>query len=355
MVYKGRRPSFNMQGIKKYFNFILVIMVTALLLSGCGDREYVLTTGFKSDELMRINNKSCYLSEMMLYLTTVQNQYEAVYGKDIWQQSQDGESLEKKVKDMVLAKVAQVKVMNLMAESYGLTLSEEELTEVKKTAMAFFASLNDAEQELIGISEEDVNNIYCEYALANKVYEYVISDVNPEISDDEARTVTVQQILIKSFATDANGKVVEYSERMRKEAFEKAQLVREMVIEDNASFESLAAKYNEDDEVTYTFSRGVMPAAFEEVAFSLDTGEVSEVVETEYGYHIIKCVSEFNLEETLKNKESILKQRKEQAFDEEYDAFLTGLTKLLNEKLYDSITMIKDDRVKTQSFFDVDF
>jgi len=34
--------------------------------------------------------------------------------------------------------------------------------------------------------------------------------------------------------------------------------------------------------------RGFMPAAFDEVAFSLDEGAVSEVVETRFGYHIIK-------------------------------------------------------------------
>ncbi|GAI11028.1 unnamed protein product, partial [marine sediment metagenome] len=36
------------------------------------------------------------------------------------------------------------------------------------------------------------------------------------------------------------------------------------------------------------FSRGKMIPAFEEAAFALEAGEFSEVVETPYGYHIIK-------------------------------------------------------------------
>ena len=37
-----------------------------------------------------------------------------------------------------------------------------------------------------------------------------------------------------------------------------------------------------------TFNRGEMVPAFEEAAFSLETGQVSGVVETRYGYHLIK-------------------------------------------------------------------
>lgn len=359
MVHKGRRFDSYMFGLKSLrlnrIRIVLAVLILSFLLSGCTDREFVITTGFESNELMRINDKSCYLPEMMLYLTTVQNKYEAVYGPGIWEQSEDGESLETMVKDMVLAKVAQVKVMNLMADSYNLSLTDEEKLVVSRTAMEFYASMNETERTLIGVSEDDVYDIYCEYALADKVYEYVISDINPEISDDEARKVTVQQILIKTYALDSKGQRVEYSDRAKAEALEKAELVRSLCVEEGASFESLAAKYNEGDEITYSFGRGEMPKAFEDCAFSLDSQAVSEVVETEFGYHIIKSVSKFNLEETQQNKEMILKQRKESVFDETYDEFLITLTKLLNEKLYASIEMIHDDRVKTTSFFDVDF
>jgi peptidyl-prolyl cis-trans isomerase C len=38
------------------------------------------------------------------------------------------------------------------------------------------------------------------------------------------------------------------------------------------------------------FERGVMPAAFDEAAFALAVGEVSEIVETDYGFHLFKVL-----------------------------------------------------------------
>lgn len=39
------------------------------------------------------------------------------------------------------------------------------------------------------------------------------------------------------------------------------------------------------------FSRGVMPPQFDEVAFSLRVGQVSDVIATEYGFHIFKLIA----------------------------------------------------------------
>lgn len=341
--------------VKRIINLILACIVLLTTLSGCSGRTIVITTGFDNDELMRINDKTCYLPEMMLYLTTVQNQYEEVYGPEIWEQSQDGVTMEQKIKDMVLAKIAQIKVMNLMAESYGLSLSEIENNVVSDAAQVFYDSLTAKERGLIGVNDTDVYNIYREYALANKVYDYVIRDINPEISDDEARTITVQQILIKTYDLDGEGKKIDYSDRAMEEAYSRAVYVRDLLSVGDSSFESIAAKYNEGDELSYTFQRGEMPAEFEEAAFSLDKDEISDVVKTEFGYHIIKCISDFDLEETQKNKIEILAKRKEEVFDKTYDDFLTTLTKTLNEKLYDSIIMIHDPEVTTDTFFDVGF
>ncbi len=79
----------------------------------------------------------------------------------------------------------------------------------------------------------------------------------------------------------------------------------------------------------------------------------SDVVETEYGYHIIKCINTFDREETDANKIKIVEQRREEAFGREYDAYVSTLTRNLNEDLWNTVGFIHDDSVTTQNFFEV--
>ncbi len=335
----------------------LIFLLTLTPLAACEEAEIVLTTEFQEGELMRINTLSCYMPEMMLYLINQQNEYETVYGSEIWEKTLDGEKLSDSIKDLVLAKVAQVKVMNLMAADYGIELTQEENDAIKESAEKYYGSLTKKEIEYTGATVSTVETIYKEYVTALKVYDYIIRDINPEISDDEARTIMVEQILIKTYALDGNGKRVEYSDRAKKAAFELASDIREKAVneEDPIDFEVLAAEYNEGEATTYSFGRGEMAEAFEEAAFNLDNGEVSEVVETEYGYHIIKCVSTFDIEQTQANKVAILKERKDKVFEETYNGYLPGLKKNLNKSLYESIEVVSDEGLRTSDMFSEEY
>jgi len=89
-------------------------------------------------------------------------------------------------------------------------------------------------------------------------------------------------------------KVDRNAEPQKTQAVQKQAKGLQEKIKNGADFAVLAKKYSQDEATAATggdlgfFKRGAMVGPFEEVAFSLQPGEVSDVVETPFGYHIIK-------------------------------------------------------------------
>ncbi len=319
---------------------------------GEGSSRVVFTTGPRENEVFLLNEEACTLPELMVYLVTVQNQYESVYGEEIWNVRHDGETLEDNVKETVLARIAQVKTMYLLALEKGVELSEAEEKKAESAAREYFDSLNEKEVQTMGVDLEAIQNLYRQNAMADKVYQQIIADVNPEISDDEARTITVQHILIKTYYMDGEERRP-YSEATQQEALQKAEEIRAKAVNGEAEFEELAAQYSEDPVITYSFRKGEADPAFEAAAYDLETGEISSVVTTGEGYHVIKCVSTFDRKETDANKVKILEERRREAFEGEYDAFVASLVRQLNDGLWESVSLIRDPEVTTADFFQV--
>ncbi|HWQ93158.1 MAG TPA: peptidylprolyl isomerase, partial [Clostridia bacterium] len=110
-------------------------------------------------------------------------------------------------------------------------------------------------------------------------------------------------------------------------------------------FAKLAKEHSEDPGSKdkggeYTFPRGQMVPEFESTAFGLKTNEVSEVVTTQFGYHIIKLYEKLPAQ-TMPLSEvssSVRDYLKSQAVQKEMPAFMAKLRKeagveILDEKL----------------------
>lgn len=78
---------------------------------------------------------------------------------------------------------------------------------------------------------------------------------------------------------------------------EHAKQLKLKIERNEASFEELAEEHSEcpsrdkGGDLGF-FGRGKMAKPFEKKAFELDTGEISEPVKTEFGWHIIKKTDE---------------------------------------------------------------
>lgn len=336
--------------------YICIFLAAAMCLTGCkgnlADRDIVLTLGFNRNEVFKLEDKVCTLPEVLVYFANTQNQYESVYGKELWEVSLNDVTMIDSVKDNVLAHISQIKAMNIRADEMGITLSKEEESKVSEAAKEYYESLNDAEIEALKVTPEILFDMYKEYALAYKFYVEVIKDINPEISDDEARTITVEQILLKTYTIDENSNMVPFSSEAKKRAYNEAVKIHDMAVSGEYAFEDLVEEYSEDEKTEYSFGKGVMEPSYEEAAFNLGKDEISGVVETRYGYHIIKCINTFNREETDANKLKIAEMDRQEVFGVQYDEFAQTLLTYLNEELWDSVELFDNEEIKTQNFFE---
>ncbi len=321
---------------KLNLKYILVCMLAICMIfaTACGkDSRIILTTGFDDDEIFRLEGVSCYKPEVMVYLTTMQNQYESAFGEQIWKTETGGITLEDSVKQTVLARLAKIKMMNLMAASYKLELTKEQEQRAVLAAANYYSSLSDAEKAAFdNIKENDICNMYKEYALADSLYDYLTADVNVEISDDEARTITVEQI-----------KVATYDEGQ--------DILREL--RDGASFDELAMSRSLSDDLIVSFHKGDEEEAKENACFNLGEKEVSLVTECADGYYIFKCLNTLDREKTDSRKAEILEQRRQEAFDAAYNSFMEGKRCYLNEEAFEAIEFVGGGEVDTMDFFDV--
>jgi len=81
----------------------------------------------------------------------------------------------------------------------------------------------------------------------------------------------------------------------KKRAFEQLMEIRKNIVENGKSFSTQARIHSKDPgsaskggEIQAT--RGMMVPQFEAAAFSLKPGEISDIIETTYGYHIVKLI-----------------------------------------------------------------
>ncbi|MBI5975789.1 foldase protein PrsA [Staphylococcus canis] len=171
-----------------------------------------------------------------------------------------------------------------------------------------------------------------EYKNELKTVEYQKELLNEkvDISDDEIKqnTKKASHILIKVKA-DKNDK----EGLSDKEAKQKIDEIKKQLDQDPSQFDALAKKESMDSSKSQNGSlgyvvKGQMVEPFEKALFKLKDGEISNVVKTDYGYHIIRADKPTD----FKEKKSQLKEKIIQNKLQEKPEILTNAYKdLLDE------------------------
>jgi hypothetical protein len=174
----------------------------------------------------------------------------------------EGIPTDNELKKSVLDRLIQNEIAGQLAKKYKVTVSD-----------------GDLEAEIGKIVAQDGSREKVEETLKSQ-YGWGIDQFKIKI----LKPFILQQKLQEAIAKD---------ESLNQEIKKKAEEVLAEVKKGEKSFEELAGQYSEDGTATEGgdlgyFGKGTMVAEFEQAAFALGKGEVSGLVQTKYGYHIIK-------------------------------------------------------------------
>lgn len=326
-----------MKNKKKLFITAMLIVVFLLIFSGCKKKSSVnnkdkqdnnkVEETVKEDvispesTILTVGKTEIMYKELIIYILKAKSKYETTMTDKIWSyEVESGKTFEDVMKQEILDEISMLKILSQKAEEMEIQLDSGEKDEVRDYAANAYIKFSEDDRKKYGIDKETIEMYASDNYIAEKVYEVATNSVNTNVTDEEAKKIKVQYI---------------YTEKK-----EDGELYLKQVkaAKKKKKFKSLTEEITDTDVLEEIIGKGNKEKAFEEAAFSLKTGGVTSLVEGEKGFYIIYCVSDFDEDATVANKEEIIKTRQEEAFEKQYTEWLNEYKIKINKKNLEKIS-----------------
>ncbi len=291
---------------------IILLVMVMVLLTGCGNVRF--TTGLSSRQFARIAGEEVDMSVAKLLLSEYKHSYESMFDGAVWDKEINGVTTEVFVKNSVRDTLESIIYAYNMARELKIEITQDEKSRIKEAAKEYISGLS---EEPVSFDRNDVEAFYEKLLLAEKGFYAVTDSVDTTVSTDEARMIQVQYIYFSTVTYDENNELVSISGEADILQKEKGEMVLSE-LENGAEFSAIAVEYSDDTEYSLELSRGEHCEAFENAAFSLELGQTSKLIESPYGYYIIKCIN-YNMDCDYEDQcEKIILARRKAVFTEKY-------------------------------------
>lgn len=295
--------------IRRMKVWALVAAASALLLTGCSSDPTVA----------EVNGEKILKSEFETNFNTYKSQVESQAGPDVWkEQTPDGRTRLQEAQDQILDMLVDTRLVAAKSASLGVTVEDSAVEKEIESARAYFQT-EDKFNEFLKTQEltlEDLKEMLRKEMLFNAYYDKI--NENTVINDqeieayynanmDQYREVQASHILL---ATEDEAKAV------------KARL------DAGENFEALAKELSKDPSAETnggslgSFSPGAMVPAFDAAVFAMEKGQISDPVQTDYGFHIIRCEGkqQKTLEEASESiRTDLMSQRQAEVYKQAMD------------------------------------
>jgi len=227
-------------------------------------------------------------------------------------------------------------------------------------AQAELDSIIITDSEISQRIEYQINVLQQQYGSISQIeemYGMSIEKIKRELREDVRKNLMVQRLREKNFAPveasrreveeffntykDSLGMIPEKlhifhifrnpktTDRLKQQYKDFANAIRDSIVNQGASFEDMAKKYSEDPgskafggDLGFV-KKGVFYPQFEAAAFALEVGDISNVIETPVGYHIIESLERRG--ESIHTRHILIKFKTDDKADLETITFLTEI------------------------------
>lgn len=337
--------------------YIILICIIGVVFAGCGHTE---EADDSREVVLRYNGEDIYLDEVYIYAETVRETYESKYGKNVWDEgivTDDGLSVEAvdAARREAIAKLIKTKTLITKSSEYGITLTAPEEKEQQNKAEEFYDILTDEQINKVGLELDTVKRVLCESALADKIYSYIMKQSSTEISDEQARMSTFFDMFFECYSEDEYGNITMYSQTKIEEQKKKAESAYASIVAENDNENLNIAFLGSAKELkyagTHTMSRDEILSTYGQdtldILYSLSDGQISTIVETEYGYHIFQMLSITDAQATADNKKKLTEEADAEYYDNLMQEWIEELdsgysySKRVDMEVYGKITFDK--------------
>jgi len=261
----------------------------------------LINTSFAQNKEVVIDKVVAIVGANSILYSDVENQY-------LQYQMQGMKSNEQSGRCMVFEEMLFAKLMLNQAEIDSVVISDDQVESEMDRRLQYFIQQIGSRQKLEEYYSKTLLEIKDE--LRKSIREQMlISQIQNGITEDVKITPSEVNKYYKELNKDSLPLIeseLQFSEilaypKLNKEekeiALEKITAIRERIVDNNEKFATLARIYSQDPGSASNggelgeFGRGVMYPEFEAASFALETpGEVSDIILTKAGYHIIQLI-----------------------------------------------------------------
>ena len=298
----------------------VLLLIISILFTGCGETSLpaISLPLSQTEEAPEEETALLYVGEHALkpyaaavFISSRINNYDKIYGDDIWSVALSEGSFLDVVTDKTRTLTALFFVASCMADSDGITLSDEEIAAARKAGAAYYGAISESDRTAYSLEETDIIEMFSSCRKAEKEYAAICSSEAAEVSQDESRVIELKRISV-SFRNLTEVEKVE-----KKEVIMNA-LAR---IEAGEDFDTVATDSGSSAD-SFLAARGELSEEEEEAAFALATGEVSGLLDLYDSIVILKCVNSYVEDESALHRSELLREREEEAFLESLESYL---------------------------------